>query len=396
MEQGSGGDLQLQRDDGNNEELPAATAAWWQQAGCFSHSLSAEIFHTLCSLFVVVLLLLLTGCFSHSLLLYCCCHIPRTVAASHIPLPVVVSSFHCLLLFLQFSHSSIPTLPHSSILTLPLLLLLTFHYLFLNSHTATVAASHIPLPVAVSSFHSTACCCLFLHSIPLPVAFSSFPCLLLFLHSTACLLLFLHFHCLPVVVSSFHCLLMLLFVVLLRFLHSTACCCFFIPLPACCCFFISTFHCLPVAVSSFPLPAYCSYIKEMANTTYPSSSDNSSFWDDIIVSPLRDSAQSIDLTVVENFENPPLESNEIIATPGATGTDVVAVDQGTTVVVQEDNTTTALDVATMNARVFRGRKRTRRTFCDTTTLTFEKNFEYFYLPSEQAAEEMQVSLNLIP
>ncbi|XP_031101927.1 protein RKD1-like [Ipomoea triloba] len=128
----------------------------------------------------------------------------------------------------------------------------------------------------------------------------------------------------------------------------------------------------------------------MADTTYPSSSDNSSFWDDIIVSPLRDSAQSIDLTVVENFENPPPESNEIIASLGATGTDVVAVDQGTAVVVEEDNTTAALDVATMNASVFRGRKRTRRTFCDTTTLTFEKFSEYFYLPSEQAAEELQV------
>nr|GLL33536.1 hypothetical protein Itr_chr08CG12680 [Ipomoea trifida] len=134
----------------------------------------------------------------------------------------------------------------------------------------------------------------------------------------------------------------------------------------------------------------CPYIKEMANTTYPSSSDNSSFWDDIIVSPLRDSAQSIDLTVVENFENPPPESNEIIASPGATSTDVEAVDQGTVVVVEEDNTTAALDVATMNARVFRGRKRTRRTFCDTTTLTFEKFSEYFYLPFEQAAEELQV------
>nr|GMC66506.1 hypothetical protein Iba_chr02eCG6350 [Ipomoea batatas] len=323
MEQGSGGDLPLQCDDSNNEELQAATAAWWQQAAAKSFSpfsvpggawceAAARLGGTPLSVRPAAAAAVKPGssplsaqpiaeasggCFSHSLLLYCCCHIPRTVDASHIPLPVVVSSFHCLLLFLQFSHSSIPTLPHSSILTLPLLLLLTFHYLFLNSHTATVAASHIPLPVAVSSFHSTAC---------------------------------------------------------------------------------------------------CSYIKEMANTTYPSSSDNSSFWDDIIVSPLRDSAQSIDLTVVENFENPPLESNEIIASPGATGTDVVVVDQGTTVVVEEDNTTTALDVATMNARVFRGRKRTRRTFCDTTTLTFEKFSEYFYLPSEQAAEELQVSLNLIP
>nr|GMD39389.1 probable glutamyl endopeptidase, chloroplastic isoform X2 [Ipomoea batatas] len=131
------------------------------------------------------------------------------------------------------------------------------------------------------------------------------------------------------------------------------------------------------------------YIKEMADTTCLSSSDNSSFWDDIIVSPLRDSAQSRDLTVVENFENHPLESNEIIASPGATGTDVVAVDQGTAAVVEEDNTTAALDVATMNARVFRGRKRTRRTFCDTTTLTFERFSEYFYLSSEQAAEELQ-------
>ncbi|XP_031095208.1 protein RKD1-like [Ipomoea triloba] len=119
----------------------------------------------------------------------------------------------------------------------------------------------------------------------------------------------------------------------------------------------------------------------MANTTHPSSSDNSSFWDDIIVSPLRDSAQSINLTVVENFENPPPKSNEIIASPGAMGTDVVVVDQGTAVVVEEDNTT---------ARVFRGRKRTRRTFCDTTTLTFEKSSKYFYLPSEQAVEELQV------
>ncbi|XP_031125862.1 protein RKD1-like [Ipomoea triloba] len=128
----------------------------------------------------------------------------------------------------------------------------------------------------------------------------------------------------------------------------------------------------------------------MENTTYPSSSDNSSFWDDIIVSPLRDSAQSIDRTAVENFENASPESNEIITPPGATGTDVVAVDQGTAVVAEEDNTTAALDVAAMNASVFRGRKRARRTFCDTTTLTFEKFSEYFYLPSEQAAEELQV------
>nr|GMC61088.1 hypothetical protein Iba_chr02bCG16720 [Ipomoea batatas] len=75
---------------------------------------------------------------------------------------------------------------------------------------------------------------------------------------------------------------------------------------------------------------------------------------------------------------------------GATGTDVVAVDQGTAVVAEEDNTTAALDVAAMNASVFRGRNRARRTFCDTTTLTFEKFSEYFYLPSEQAAEELQV------
>ncbi|XP_031097025.1 protein RKD1-like [Ipomoea triloba] len=125
----------------------------------------------------------------------------------------------------------------------------------------------------------------------------------------------------------------------------------------------------------------------MANTTYPSSSDNSSFWDDIIVSPLRDSAQSIDFTAVENFENAPPESKEIIASPG---TDVVAIDQGAAVVVEEDNTTATLDVAAMNASVFRGRKRARRTFCDTTTLTFENFSEYFYLPSEQAAAELQV------
>nr|GME10313.1 hypothetical protein Iba_scaffold9913CG0010 [Ipomoea batatas] len=132
----------------------------------------------------------------------------------------------------------------------------------------------------------------------------------------------------------------------------------------------------------------------MADTTYPSSSDNSSFWDDIIISPLRDSAQSIDLTTVENFENAPPESNERITPPGATGTDVVAVDQGTAVVAEEVNTTAALDVVAMNASVFRGRKRARRTFCDTTTLTFEKFSEYFYLPSEQVAEELQGNLIL--
>nr|GMD98113.1 hypothetical protein Iba_chr15cCG9030 [Ipomoea batatas] len=80
---------------------------------------------------------------------------------------------------------------------------------------------------------------------------------------------------------------------------------------------------------------------------------------------------------------------------GATGTDVVAVDQGTAVVAEEDNTTAALDVAAMNASVFRGRKRARRTFCDTTTLTFEKFSEYFYLPSEQAAEELQVKSTVV-
>nr|GMD78639.1 hypothetical protein Iba_chr13cCG14930 [Ipomoea batatas] len=144
-----------------------------------------------------------------------------------------------------------------------------------------------------------------------------------------------------------------------------------------------------------PIDHYSLVIKTIENRnrreqTYPSSSDNSSFWDDIIVSPLRDSAQSIDLTAVENFENAPPESNEIITPPGATGTDVVPVDQGTAVVAEEDNTTAVLDVAAMNASVFRGRKRARRTFCDTTTLTFEKFSEYFYLPSEQAAEELQV------
>nr|GMD18180.1 hypothetical protein Iba_chr07dCG10800 [Ipomoea batatas] len=95
-----------------------------------------------------------------------------------------------------------------------------------------------------------------------------------------------------------------------------------------------------------------------------------------------------------------LDRNEILALESfapwciclrATGTDVVDVDQGTAVVAEEDNTTAALDVAAMNASVFRGRKRARRTFCDTTTLTFEKFSEYFYLPSEQAAEELQVA-----
>nr|GMD04466.1 shaggy-related protein kinase eta [Ipomoea batatas] len=70
-------------------------------------------------------------------------------------------------------------------------------------------------------------------------------------------------------------------------------------------------------------------------------------------------------------------------------TDVVAADQSNTVVVEEDNTITAIDVANINANVFIGRKRTRRTFCDTTTLTFEKFSEYFYLTADQAAEEMQ-------
>nr|GMD78420.1 auxin response factor 2-like isoform X1 [Ipomoea batatas] len=69
--------------------------------------------------------------------------------------------------------------------------------------------------------------------------------------------------------------------------------------------------------------------------------------------------------------------------------DVVDADQSNTVVVEEDNTITAVDVANIKANVFIGRKRTRRTFCDTTTLTFEKFSEYFYLTADQAAEELQ-------
>ncbi|XP_031116491.1 protein RKD1-like [Ipomoea triloba] len=125
----------------------------------------------------------------------------------------------------------------------------------------------------------------------------------------------------------------------------------------------------------------------MANTTHSSSPDNSSFWDEIHLSPLRDSAQSTDITAVETFENAPPEPNEII---GNTVTDVVAADQGTDVVVVEDNTTATVDVANINANVFIGRKRTRRTFCDTTTLTFEMFSKYFYLTADQAAEELQV------
>ncbi|XP_031103235.1 protein RKD4-like [Ipomoea triloba] len=120
----------------------------------------------------------------------------------------------------------------------------------------------------------------------------------------------------------------------------------------------------------------------MANTTHSSSPDNSSFWDEIHLSPLRDSAQSTDITVVETFENATPEPNEII--------DVVVADQVTDVVVVEDNTTAAVDVANINANVFIGRKRTRRTFCDTTTLTFEMFSKYFYLTADQAAEELQV------
>nr|GMD57291.1 hypothetical protein Iba_chr11eCG11350 [Ipomoea batatas] len=72
-----------------------------------------------------------------------------------------------------------------------------------------------------------------------------------------------------------------------------------------------------------------------------------------------------------------------------TVTDVVAANQGTDVVVVEDNTTATVDVANINANVFIGRKRTRRTFCDTTTLTFEMFSKYFYLTADQAAEELQ-------
>ncbi|XP_031115809.1 protein RKD1-like [Ipomoea triloba] len=125
----------------------------------------------------------------------------------------------------------------------------------------------------------------------------------------------------------------------------------------------------------------------MANTTNSSSQDNSSFWDEIHLSPLRDSAQSTDHTSVGDFENAPPELNEIV---GTAVTDVVVADQSNTVVVEEDNTITAVDVANINANVFIGRKRTRRTFCDTTTLTFEKFSKYFYLTADQAAEELQV------
>nr|GMC47058.1 ras-related protein RABD2a [Ipomoea batatas] len=74
---------------------------------------------------------------------------------------------------------------------------------------------------------------------------------------------------------------------------------------------------------------------------------------------------------------------------GTAITDVVAADQSTAVVVEEDNTTTAVDVANINANVFIGIKRTRRTFCDTTKLTFEMFSNYFYLTADQAAEELQ-------
>lgn len=50
----------------------------------------------------------------------------------------------------------------------------------------------------------------------------------------------------------------------------------------------------------------------MANTTHSSSQDNSSFWDEIHLSPLRDSAQSTDHTSVGDIENAPPELNEIV------------------------------------------------------------------------------------
>ncbi|XP_031120923.1 protein RKD1-like [Ipomoea triloba] len=102
-----------------------------------------------------------------------------------------------------------------------------------------------------------------------------------------------------------------------------------------------------------------------SSTPHYSTFDNHSFWDEVYLSPLRDSE--------------PLLCTGITAAK--------AVDLSTTIIVEENNTTA--DVADINKNIFirRKRKRTRR---DSSSISLEELSRYFHLNTAQAANKLRI------
>ncbi|XP_031124317.1 protein RKD2-like [Ipomoea triloba] len=102
-----------------------------------------------------------------------------------------------------------------------------------------------------------------------------------------------------------------------------------------------------------------------SSTPHYSTFDNHSFWDEVYLSPLRDSE--------------PLLCTGI--------TTAKAVDPSTTIIVEENNTTA--DVTDINKNIFIRikRERTRR---DSSSISLEELSRYFHLNTAQAANKLQI------
>ncbi|XP_031106345.1 protein RKD2-like [Ipomoea triloba] len=95
--------------------------------------------------------------------------------------------------------------------------------------------------------------------------------------------------------------------------------------------------------------------------------DNHSFWDEVYLSPLRDSE--------------PLLCTGITAAK--------AVDPSTTIIVEENNTTATIDVADRNKNILIRRKR-KRTPRNPASISLEELSRYFHLNTTQAANKLRI------